>query len=166
MKITTLLASLILLVIACQKEPKISKIEMENLRIDSINQERQKINDSIQKRNEMNRYPALAGAHTLSFSNFDTEFKGPIHFEVVGRDRYKVSGKIVKGSNHVEIQGEILQVSPKHLNFEGIISQRINATNFERPRKTTFTKEGKEPKFRLQHKVGGQGFVEYIDIHL
>ncbi len=53
----------------------------------------------------------------------------------------------------------------QNLNFEGVIKQKINGTAFRRTSKTSFKNEKKGPYWRLQNKKGGEGFVEYIDIH-
>ena len=51
------------------------------------------------------------------------------------------------------------------MNFDGEITQKINGTVFERTAKTTFFDEGKGKFWRLQNKVNGSGFVDYIDIY-
>ncbi|MHA6696450.1 hypothetical protein [Chryseobacterium sp. A321] len=154
-----------LLLVACEKKNTMSPIEVENQRIDSLNIERQKLNEQIEARNKQNQFPQLNSEATLSFQSDEANFKGPIKLENVGRDRYKVSGIITQGKQSLKITGELQKVSAKYINFEGEISQTFPNSSYLRNKKMTFAKEGKQNYYRLQDKVGGQGFVEYIDIH-
>ena len=141
-------------------------ISIESKKIDSINAERQKINDRIFLKNQQNIFKDLSGKHQLKFSSDEiSPFSGTVNFEKTGRDLYHLSGTIKSGKNTLTIDGEIKKVSEKHLNFEGEIIQNIKGVIFKRTKKTTFFDEGKGTFWRLQNKVNGSGFVDYIDIH-
>ena len=102
----------------------------------------------------------------MKFSSDEiSPFSGTVNFEKTGRDLYHLSGTIKSGKNTLTIDGEIKKVSEKHLNFEGEIIQNIKGVIFKRTKKTTFFDEGKGNFWRLQNKVNGSGFVDYIDIH-
>ena len=145
---------------------KESAVSVENKRIESLNVVRTKINDSISLKNSQNRLGNLSGNHKLSFSTDGiSTFYGTITFENTERDLYAVNGKATSGKNFISIKGVIKRVSAKHLNFEGEIKQSINGNSFSRTKKTTFLDEGKGKFWRLQNKVNGVGFVDYIDIY-
>lgn len=154
-----------LLSVACKKKNTLSAVELENRRIDSLNIERQKLNEQIKARNKQNQFSALGQKATLSFQSDEANYKGPIKLENIGRDLYKVTGTITQGKQSLKIDGELRKVSEKYINFEGEISQTFPNSSYRRNKKMTFAKEGKQHFYRLQDKVGGQGFVEYIDIH-
>lgn len=167
MKQIVLLISAIALLSCSKKELKNSDtISAEAKRIDSINLERQRLNDSIAVRNQQNIWKDLSGKHDLHYSsNESSAFSGIANFEKTGRDLYKVTGSAKSGKNTLNIKGTIKRVSEKHLNFEGEITQKINGTAFKRTQKTTFFNEGKGKFWRLQNKINGSGFVDYIDIY-
>ncbi len=144
----------------------ISPVAAENKKIESLNIIRAKINDSITIKNRKNNLPDLEGNRKLTFSTDGTpQFYGTINFENIGKDLYQVKGKAVQGKNTLEINGIIKRISLKHLNFEGAIQQNINGESFTRKNKTTFSNEGKGQFWRLQNKINGLGFVDYIDIY-
>lgn len=164
MKKLILLLSLSL--ISCNKN--IEKYEQKKLAntlrvIDSINAARTVYNDSIRALNSQNRYRDLTGRHRFTHSEIPAS--GTVRFTKNGRDQYKVSGKASSGNDFVEINGDLKVVTMQYLNFEGVINQKINGTAFRRTSKTSFKDEKKGPYWRLQNKKGGEGFVEYIDIH-
>lgn len=150
-----------------QKETAVDPlITAEHKRIESLNVIRTKINDSIALKNSINKFESLAGKHKLSFSTEENlPFNGDIFFESVGGDKYNVEGSATSGKNTLKIKGKIRRVSKKHLNFEGEITQNINGKSYKRTGKTTFFDENKGNFWRLQNKVNGEGFVDYIDIH-
>ena len=162
-----LLAAMAVAFISCKKTST-SETQMLNdtlAKIDSINAVRSKYNDSIRILNDKNRFPDLSGSHKLSYLSDDgVSLKGNINFNRTGRDLYQVSGNAKGGTNNLSIEGEIKRVSEKHLNFEGKISQKISGSPYTRTKKTTFLDEGKGNYWRLQDKVNGDGFVDYIDI--
>jgi hypothetical protein len=140
---------------------------MENKKIESLNIERQRLNERIAIKNQQNVLKDISGPHQLKFSSDETStFSGTVHFENTGRDLYEISGVAKSGTNTLEIRGMIKRVSEKHLNFDGEITQKINGTVYNRTKKTTFFNEGKGNFWRLQNKVNGSGFVDYIDIYL
>lgn len=167
MKQIVLLISAIALLSCSKKEFENPKtISAEAKRIDSINLERQKLNDSIAVRNQQNIWKDLSGKHDLRYSsNESSSFSGTANFEKTGRDLYTVTGSAKSDKNTLNIKGTIKRVSEKHLNFEGEITQKINGTTFKRTQKTTFFNEGKGKFWRLQNKINGSGFVDYIDIY-
>ena len=141
-------------------------ITAEHRRIESLNVIRTKINDSIALKNSKNKFQNLAGKHQLSFSNDENlPFYGGIFFKANGGDKYEVEGSATSGKNSLKIEGKIRRVSEKHLNFEGEITQNINGKIYKRTGKTTFFDENKGNFWRLQNKINGEGFVDYIDIH-
>lgn len=161
-----LLSSLLLISCGKSSEEKAAKKKADTLRvIDSINQARTKYNDSIRILNNKNRFGDLSGKHTISFKSDDADFKGNVNFNKIGQDLYDVSGNAKSGNNSLIINGEIKRVSDIHLNFDGKIVQNINGVPFTRSEKTTFRDEKKGAFWRLQNKVNGDGFVEYIDIY-
>ena len=167
MKKTILIISATLLFSCSKKETENTNVSSaEAKKTESINVERQKLNDSIAIRNQQNIFKDLSGKHQLKFASDETaSFSGTATFEKIGRDSYSLSGNAKSGNNSLEIQGTVKKVSEKHLNFEGVISQKINGTVFKRTKNTTFFDEGKGKFWRLQNKVNGSGFVDYIDIY-
>ena len=166
MKKFILLSSAIFLFSCSKKESGFSQTISDSTKIiESLNLERTKINDSIRLKNNRNIFADLSGTHSLKFSSDEGSINGKINFEKTGRDLYKVSGSGKSGQNIINIEGTINRVSGRHLNFEGKIIQNINGTTFTRTKKTTFLDEGKGNYWRLQDKINGSGFVEYIDIY-
>ena len=166
MKKFILLSSAIFLFSCSKKESSFSQTISDSTKIiESLNLERTKINDSIRLKNNRNIFADLSGTHSLKFSSDEGTINGKINFEKTGRDLYKVSGSGKSGQNIINIEGTINRVSGRHLNFEGKIIQNINGTTFTRTKKTTFLDEGKGNYWRLQDKINGSGFVEYIDIY-
>lgn len=165
MKNLVLLLSFIFLAVGCKKNTSENETERENKRIESINVERQKYNDSIEVLNSKNRFADLEGSHKITYQSDLSNLTGNATFEKTGRDTYQVEGKAQNGANTLQISGEIKRVSETHLNFQGTIKQNIGGGSFERNKKMTFFKEPSLGAFRLQDKVGSEGFVEYIDIH-
>lgn len=168
MKQAILLISAISILSCSQKQSEnTSTISMENKKIESLNIERQRLNERIAIKNQQNVLKDISGPHQLKFSSDETStFSGTVHFENTGRDLYEISGVAKSGTNTLEIRGMIKRVSEKHLNFDGEITQKINGTVYNRTKKTTFFNEGKGNFWRLQNKVNGSGFVDYIDIYL
>lgn len=141
-------------------------ISPENKKIESINVERQKLNESIAIRNQQNVLRDLSGKHQFKFTSDESPgFTGTVNFENIGRDLYKISGNANSGKNTLAINGTIKKVTEKHLNFDGEINQKVNGTAYKRTQKTTFYNEGKGNFWRLQDKVNSLGFVDYIDIY-
>lgn len=167
MKKLILIISTISLLSCSKKESADTNIlSVEAKRIESINVERQKLNDSILIRNQQNVLKDLNGQHQLKFTSDEVSgFSGTANFEKTGRDLYTLTGTAKSGKNTLEINGTIKKVTEKHLNFDGEITQKINGTVFKRTKKTTFSDEGKGNFWRLQNKVNGSGFVDYIDIY-
>ena len=166
MKKFILLSSAIFLFSCSKKESGFSQTISDSTKIiESLNLERTKINDSIRLKNNQNIFADLSGTHSLKFSSDEGTINGKINFEKTGRDLYKVSGSGKSGQNIINIEGTINRVSGRHLNFEGKIIQNINGTTFTRTKKSTFLDEGKGNYWRLQDKINGSGFVEYIDIY-
>ena len=166
MKKFILLSSAIFLFSCSKKESGFSQTISDSTKIiESLNLERTKINERIRLKNNRNIFADLSGTHSLKFSSDEGTINGKIKFEKTGRDLYKVSGSGKSEQNIINIEGTINRVSGRHLNFEGKIIQNINGTTFTRTKKTTFLDEGKGNYWRLQDKINGSGFVEYIDIY-
>ncbi len=154
--------------ISCNKNSENAKpVKSDSTKIiESANAVRTKINDSIRLKNNQNVFKDLSGNHQFKFtSDEDLVLKGNVNFKKTGRDLYNISGSAKSGKNTVVIDGDIHQVSEKHLNFAGKISQNINGKTYIRTKKTTFFDEGKGNFWRLQDKINGDGFIEYIDIY-
>ena len=167
MKQTFLIIS-ILSILSCSKKEieNTTVISAENKKIESINVERQKLNERIAIKNQQNVLKDLSGKHQLKFTSDETSaFTGSVNFENKGRDLYEISGNAKSGKNSLEIKGTIKKVTEKHLNFDGEITQKINGTLYKRTNKTTFFDEGKGNFWRLQNKINSSGFVDYIDIY-
>ncbi len=162
-----LLPLLALALFSCKKNSETADSQLNDTLavIDSINAARTKINDSIRVLNVQNRFEDLSGNHKLTLSSDNSKLSGTVTMKNSGRDYYDVEGSAASGANTLKINGKIKRVSEKHLNFEGKISQKINGSSYERTKKTTFLDEGKGSFWRLQDKVNGDGFVDYIDIH-
>ncbi len=156
----------VLALASCNKNAE--KYETQRLQdtlriIDSINASRMAYNDSIRALNNKNIYRDLSGSHKITHSEISGS--GTVNFVKTGRDEYEVSGSISSGKNKLQINGNIELVTEKYLNFEGKIKQTINGKSFNRTKKTSFKDEKTGPYWRLQNKIGADGFVEYIDIH-
>lgn len=151
---------LLLGVISCNKN---SNSKNAKSKTDSLNEIIAKKNDSITKFNNENLYIDWTGTHKLTHNSITKG--GEISFKKIGRDEYKVSGTITAGKNNLKINGNITQVSDDHMNLEGEIIQNIkqDGAQFIRKDNNTFKKEGQY--WRLQNKVNGAGFVDYIDIY-
>lgn len=167
MKRTISLFSVILLWSCTKKESSdTTTLSPEAKKIESINIVRQKLNDSITLINQQNKFKDLGGDHQLKFTSDEASaIKGTLTFTKKGRDLYDVSGKASSGKNTLTVKGTVKRVSEKHLNFEGEIVQNINGNTYKRTDKTTFFDEGKGKFWRLQNKINGSGFVDYIDIY-
>ena len=158
---------LILALYSCKKNVNNPEKELADTlaKIDSINAARIKHNDSIKILNNKNRFADLSGNHKLTFNGDGAKMNGIISMKKVGQDEYEVTSNIKSGSNFLKIEGIIKKISEKHLNFEGKISQKIAGSTYSRNKKTTFFDEGKGNFWRLQDKINGDGFVDYIDIY-
>ena len=167
MKPTLLIISAITLISCSKKESNSTEnLSPEAQKIESINVERKKLNESIALKNQQNNFKDLSGNHPLKFTSDETSgFSGTVNFEKTGRDLYTITGNAKSGKNTLEINGTIKRVSEKHLNFEGKITQKINGKVFTRTKKTTFFDERKGNFWRPQDKINGSGFVDYIDIY-
>jgi hypothetical protein len=168
MKRTIILLISVITIISCSKKEnsEANLLSPEAKKTESINIVRKKMNDSIAILNEQNNFGDLSGTHQLKFSSDETSaFSGTASFEKTGRDLYDLTGNAHSGKNTLEIKGSVKRVSEKHLNFEGIITQKINGTTYIRSKKTTFFDEGKGKFWRLQNKINDAGFVDYIDIY-
>lgn len=166
MKKFILLSSAIFLFSCSKKESEFSQTISDSTKIiESLNLERTKINERIRLKNNKNIFGDLSGQHSLKFSSDESTINGKVNFEKTGRDLYTISGNGKSGLNTLKIEGSIKRVSANHLNFEGKITQKINGKTFTRTKKTTFLNEGKGSFWRLQDKINGSGFVEYIDIY-
>lgn len=167
MKRTVAVLSLVLFWSCTKKESSDQDtLSPEAKKIESINTVRQKMNDSIAIKNQQNKFKDLSGDHQLKFSSDEAAaLKGTLTFTKTGRDLYDVSGKASSGKNTLSVKGTVKRVSEKHLNFEGEIVQNINGNTYRRTDKTTFFDEGKGNFWRLQNKINGSGFVDYIDIY-
>lgn len=165
-KIILIISTISLLSCSKKESADTNTLSVEAKKIESINIERQKLNDSILVRNQQNVLKDLSGQHQLKFTSDEVSgFSGTANFEKTGRDLYTLTGTAKSGKNTLEIKGTIKKVTEKHLNFDGEITQKINGTVFKRTKKTTFSDEGKGNFWRLQNKVNGSGFVDYIDIY-
>lgn len=159
---TSILLILFLSFISCSKKADSQQNLSENFTLDSMNKIIERKNDSITILNNTNRYEDWSGKHKLTHNSILKN--GEINFEKIGRDEYKVSGKIISGQNNVKINGILKLVSEDYMNLDGEIIQNItqDGAAFIRKDKNTFKKEGKY--WRLQNKMNGAGFVDYIDI--
>ena len=167
MKQTISLLSVILLWSCTKKESSdTTTLSPEAKKIESINIVRQKLNDSITLINQQNKFKDLSGDHQLKFTSDESSaMTGTVRFSKTGRDLYEISGQASSGKNTLNVKGTVKRVSEKHLNFDGEISQNIKGKTYKRTDKTTFFDEGKGKFWRLQNKINGSGFVDYIDIY-
>lgn len=154
----------LLLVVACKKStvsdtPKIDSAKI----IDSINAARTKINDSILSHN---RFRNWEGEHSITHDMIPG--KGQVRFSKLGRDEYKINGKIAHGKDYMIIDGTGEMRSEKYLSFNGVIKQSLQANDngkidVRSGRKTFLTKDGGK-SFRLQESLNGSGFADQIYI--
>lgn len=160
--------AIIALLISCSKKesnPTANKTDSTKI-IDSINAARTKINDSIRSKNH---FKDFSGKH--KFTHNLIKKSGFIDFKKIDgeADHYNVSGDIRSGKDYVHIQGFTAIVSDKHMNFTGSISESIseneNGKIYIRQGTKTFMSKDGGKTYRLQDKVNGSGFVDYIDIH-
>ena len=155
---------MLLLVCSCKKSavsdtPKVDSAKI----IDSINAVRTKINDSILSHN---RFRDWAGEHSLTHDMIPG--KGHVQFSKIGRDTYKITGKITHGKDYMAIDGTGEIRSERHLSFNGTIKQSLQANNAGKidvrsGRKTFLTKDGGK-SFRLQESLNGSGLADQIYI--
>lgn len=150
-----------------QKETERTAIgSAENKKIEALNIERQKLNDSIAITNQQNLLKDIGGSHQLKFKSDETSpFSGTVDFKKKGRDLYEIWGAAQSGNNSVKLKGTVKKITEKHLNFDGEITQKINGKLYKRTKKSTFSDEGKGNFWRLQNKINSSGFVDYIDIY-
>ncbi|MGS0747742.1 hypothetical protein [Halpernia sp. GG3] len=151
---------LLICFISCDKS---SNTKDSKTKTDSLNEIIAKKNDSITKINNTNFYFDWSGTHKLTHNSISKN--GEISFDKTGKDEYKVSGSINAGKNNLKITGTMKVVSDIYMNLEGKIIQNIkqDGATFTRKENNTFKKQGKF--WRLQNKVNGAGFVDYIDIY-
>lgn len=135
--------------------------------IDSINEFREKRNDSISILNQKNKFRDLSGNHVFSHSSIPN--KGSVNFKNAGRDLYTVSGNVKSGNDYAKIEGEIKMVSEEYLNFTGKITQSIQENDGGKPdvrtKKTSFARKGNQKYWRLQNRINNAGFSDNIDIY-
>ena len=131
--------------------------------IDSLNKIIAKKNDSITKINNTDFYADWSGKHKVTHNSISKS--GEITFVKTGKDEYKVFGSINSVNNKLKIIGTMKLVSDDYMNLDGEIIQNIKADGpeFIRKENNTFKKQGKF--WRLQNKINGAGFVDYIDIY-
>ncbi|MBC7555929.1 MAG: hypothetical protein H7195_03090 [Chryseobacterium sp.] len=153
--------SVFVTIFSCNKKTD-QKITVES-KNDSLNKIIEKKNDSITKLNNQNIYKDWSGNHRLTHNSISKS--GEINFQKIGRDEYKVFGSIISGDNSLKITGNMKQFSEDYMNLDGEIVQNIkqDGAAFIRKDKNTFKKQGKF--WRLQNKVNGAGFIDYIDIY-
>lgn len=138
----------------------------EARRIDSINMVRQQMNERTAAKNATDRFADISGSHQLRFSSDGvTPLVGTLHFTKTGRDQYEIKGGAKAGKNQLSVIGTVQRVSKQHLKFEGEIHQTIHGVSYQRTGNKTFLDEGQGKLWRLQDKINGEGFVEYIDIY-
>lgn len=168
MKKIILLISGILIISCSKKENQHAAAKLaEANKIDSINEHRQKYNDSVAIKNAKNQFKDLSGAHVFSHSSFSN--KGNVKFKNIGRDLYEVTGSIKSGKDYAKIEGEIKMVSAEFLNFNGKITQSLQENDGGkvdvRTKKTSFHKKGNDKFWRLQNRQNSSGFTDNIDIY-
>lgn len=153
-------------IVSCKKSevtisPKIDSVKI----IDSINEVRTKINDSIFS---SRAFKDLSGTHTLTHDQVNGA--GKITFTKIGQDEYKISGENKSGSNFVKIEGSARMTSPKNLKFDGTITQSISGydngkLDIRKGKKNFSTKDGGKT-FKLYESVNNAGFGDKIIIKL
>lgn len=173
MKNILVLASVALLTFSCSKKETTNTDNKEDSTkiVDSINEARSKINDSIKAKNSVNRFKDFNGSHKFIYQNDSSpKYYGTIDFKKIEgeRDNYDVSGSIKSGNNSVIIKGFVQVVTAKQMNFTGEITQKIadndNGKPYTRKGTKTFASKDGGKTYRLQDMVNGSGFVDYIDI--
>ncbi len=158
---------LILCILSVSCENKKIEANKEVLNIDSINNIRQKYNDSIAVLNAKNKQADWSGTHQLKHNMISGT--GKILFKNIGRDLYQVSGNLSAGQDYLKINGEIKVVSDEYLNFSGTVVQSIAENDGgkidKRTKKTSFARKGMAPYWRFQNKINSAGFADEIDIY-
>lgn len=156
----------LLSIVSCKKSeetvsPKIDSVKI----IDSINEVRTKINDSILS---SRAFKDLSGTHTLTHDQVNGS--GKITFTKIGQDEYKVYGENKSGSNFVKIEGSARMTSPKNLKFDGTITQSIldydNGKLDVRKGKKNFSTKDNGKTFKLHESVNNAGFGDKIIIKM
>lgn len=156
----------LLSIVSCKKpeetvSPKIDSVKI----IDSINEVRTKINDSILASRS---FKDLEGTHVLTHDMISGN--GKISFTKIGQDEYKVSGENKSGSNFVKIEGNARMTSPKNLKFDGTITQSIsdydNGKLDIRKGKKNFSTKDNGKTFKLHESVNNAGFGDKIIIKM
>ncbi|MDF2552953.1 MAG: hypothetical protein K0R77_2228 [Chryseobacterium sp.] len=174
MKKTLIIAIAGILTFSCSKKEsqKTGQLSDSTKTVDSINEARTKINDSIKALNSKNRFRDFSGSHKFVYQNDSSpKYSGSVNFTKIDgeRDNYTLSGDIKSGKNSVTLKGFAQVLSPKSMNFTGEITQSISDNDNGKPytrkgTKTFMSKDGGKT-YRLQDMVNGSGFVDYIDIH-
>ncbi|MCU7618322.1 hypothetical protein NZ698_14070 [Chryseobacterium sp. PBS4-4] len=174
MKKTLIIAIAGILTFSCSKKEsqKTDNNSDSTKTVDSINEARTKINDSIKALNSKNRFRDFSGSHKFVYQNDSSpKYSGSINFTKIEgeRDNYTLSGDIKSGKNSVILKGFVQVLSPKSMNFTGEITQSIsendNGKSYTRKGTKTFMSKDGGKTYRLQDMVNGSGFVDYIDIH-
>lgn len=156
----------LLSIVSCKKpeetvSPKIDSVKI----IDSINEVRTKINDSILS---SRAFKDLSGTHSLTHDQVNGS--GKITFTKIGQDEYKISGENKSGSNFVRIEGSARMTSPKNLKFDGTITQSIldydNGKLDVRKGKKNFSTKDNGKTFKLHESVNNAGFGDKIIIKM
>ena len=173
MKNILILAGIGILSFSCSKKETTevnNKVDSTKI-VDSINDARTKLNDSIKAKNSENRFKDFSGSHKFFYQNDSSpKYSGSVNFTKIEgeRDNYNVSGSIKSGNNSVNIKGFVQVVSAKHMNFTGEITQKIpendNGKPYTRKGTKTFASKDGGKTYRLHDMVNGSGFVDYIDI--
>ena len=160
--------SILIFAASCNKKKETNLVEnkIDSTKIiDSINQERAKINDSIRSKN---RFTLLTGNYVLTHDMISG--KGNISFSKVdgNHDEYKVVGNLQSGKNYLKINGIALRVSEKHFNLTGNITQSIqendNGKVYTRSSTKTFMTRNGGKTWALQDKPNPTGFIDKIEI--
>ena len=165
-----LFAAVILCLFSCTKSNsgEVSENKTDSVKIiDSINQVRLKINDSIRNRN---KFSLLTGNHTITHSMVNGS--GKVSFVKVkdNNDEYEIDGLVQSGKNYFKLKGYALRLSDKYFNFTGEYSQSIQDYNggkveSYKTTKSFLSKDGGKT-WKMQGAVNKAGFLDDIFIKI
>ena len=109
----------------------------------------------------------LSGKHGLTLQWISWEKPGTIHFTKVSNNTYTVSGSQKNGKDYLRVEGEIVQISDKKLQFEGTVESFIQSNGGKclRTGPQTFLVTQNRKYWRMQNMVECFGLTDYVDIY-
>lgn len=167
---------------SCQKNQEISstsKVTNETPQIKTSAQPKQNEITALETHHQKesdshstktNQLKSLAGKHGLTLQWISWDQPGIVNFKPIGENRYEISGSQLLGKDYLTIEGEITQITPLELHFDGIIkhlsSGNDRATECVKKGPQIFLSTKNRKYWRMQDMTNCKGSVtDYIDIY-